>query len=92
MKELERVRAERDVYKVRLQTLGDNPDQALKEHKSKSKQSLKTSQSGLRADEQAFATNARPNLTKPPFDDSGQCNALFMIPRNDCSSSFGRVS
>ena len=76
LKELERVRTERDIYKVRLQTLGDNPDQVLKKYKSKTKQSsssLKTSSShsGLRNDEQASTSDARLGVTKPHFEDFG---------------------
>lgn len=60
LKEFERVRAERDVYKVRLHALGDNPDQLLKKYKSKNNQGLKTpsSHSGFRVESEEASTSS----------------------------------
>ena len=66
LKELERVRSERDAFKTRLTSLGENPDKILKKQKaSKTSHSgnvLKSSSShsGLRSDDQVKATSDDP--------------------------------
>jgi len=66
LKELERVRSERDTFKARLTSLGENPDQILKKQKtsktSHSGNALKSSSShsGLRSDGQPKATPEDP--------------------------------
>lgn len=66
LKELERVRSERDTFKARLASLGENPDQILKKQKaskgSNSGGALKSSSShsGLRSDDQPKTTPEDP--------------------------------
>ena len=87
LKELERVRSERDTFKARLTSLGENPDQILKKQKasktSHSGNSLKSSSShsGLRSDDQLKATPEDPRqaMTRHQSEDSSMCfhlNAL----------------
>lgn len=66
LKELERVRSERDTFKARLTSLGENPDQILKKQKANktnhSGNILKpsSSHSGLRSDDQQKVTPDDP--------------------------------
>jgi RalA-binding protein 1 len=80
LKELERVRSERDTFKARLSSLGENPDHILKKQKaskgSNSGNTLKpsSSHSGLRSDEQPKATppeDPRQAMTRHQSDESG---------------------
>ena len=79
LKELERVRSERDTFKARLTSLGENPDQILKKQKASkanhSGNSLKSSSSysGLRSDDQPKATPEDPRqaMTRHQSEDSG---------------------
>jgi len=66
LKELERVRSERDTFKARLTSLGENPDHILKKQKgskgSHSGNTLKPSlsHSGLRSEDQLKVTPEHP--------------------------------
>jgi len=80
LKELERVRSERDTFKARLTSLGENPDQILKKQKaSKGGQSGNTlkpssSHSGLRSDDQPKAAtpeDPRQTVARHQSEDSG---------------------
>ena len=81
LKELERVRSERDTFKARLSSLGQNPDQILKKQKaskaSYSGNALKSSSShsGLRSDDQSKAAPEDPRqaMTRHQSEDSGMC-------------------
>jgi RalA-binding protein 1 len=79
LKELERVRSERDTFKTRLTSLGENPDKILKKQKaSKGNHSGNTlkpssSHSGLRSDDQPKAAleDPRQTMTRHQSEDSG---------------------
>lgn len=80
LKELERVRSERDTFKARLISLGENPDQILKKQKASkggnSGNSLKSSSShsGLRSDGQSKTPtpeDPRQAMTRHQSEDSG---------------------
>lgn len=80
LKELERVRSERDTFKARLTSLGENPDQILKKQKaskgSNSGNTLKpsSSHSGLRSDDQPRVTSQedpRQAMARHQSEDSG---------------------
>jgi len=81
LKELERVRSERDTFKARLTSLGENPDQILKKQKasktSHSGNALKSSSSysGLRSNDQSKATPEDPRqaMTRHQSEDSSMC-------------------
>lgn len=70
LKELERVRAERDIYRARLETIGDDPDQVLqtmkRQRRHRSKAPSKSS-SGPRTEEQASLSD--PKFTMIKTDD-----------------------
>ena len=90
LKELERVRSERDTFKARLTSLGENPDQILKKQKankgSNSGNTLKSSSShsGLRSDDQPRVTpeDPRQSMTRHQSEDSGTLSqrAFWRIP------------
>jgi RalA-binding protein 1 len=67
LKELERVRLERDIYKSRLETLGDDPEQVLKVLKKQFKERNK--QSGLKASSShsGLRTEEQKSLSDPKF-------------------------
>lgn len=80
LKELERVRSERDTFKARLTSLGENPDQILKKQKtgkgSNPGKTLKSSSShsGLRSDDQPKVTtpeDPRQAMARHQSEDSG---------------------
>jgi len=79
LKELERVRSERDTFKARLTSLGENPDQILKKQKASkgghSGGALKSSSShsGLRSDDQpkAIPEDPRQAMARHQSEDSG---------------------
>jgi len=79
LKELERVRSERDTFKARLTSLGENPDHILKKQKSSkgshSGNSLKPSlsHSGLRSEDHPKTTPEHPRqaMTRHQSEDSG---------------------
>lgn len=80
LKELERVRSERDIFKARLTSLGENPDQIIKKQKASkggnSGNTLKSSSShsGLRSDEQLKANtpeDPRQAMVRHQSEDSG---------------------
>lgn len=80
LKELERVRSERDTFKARLTSLGESPDQILKKQKankgSNPGNTLKpsSSHSGLRSDDQPKVTtpeDPRQAMTRHQSEDSG---------------------
>ncbi|KAF9648889.1 RhoGAP-domain-containing protein [Thelephora ganbajun] len=78
LKELERVRSERDTFKARLTSLGESPEQILKKQKaskgSHPGNALKpsSSHSGLRSDDQPKATPEDPRqaMTRHQSEDS----------------------
>ena len=80
LKELERVRSERDTFKSKLISLGEIPDQILKKHKASKGSNpggtLKpsSSHSGLRSDDHPKNTTSddpRQAMTRHQSDDSG---------------------
>ena len=80
LKELERVRSERDIFKARLTSLGENPDQILRKQKSNkgnhSGNALKSSSShsGLRSDDHPKVNapeDPRKAATRHQSEDSG---------------------
>ena len=81
LKELERVRSERDTFKARLTSLGENPDHILKKQKtskgSHSGNTLKpsSSHSGLRSDDQPKTTQEHPRqaMARHQSEDSSMC-------------------
>ena len=82
LKELERVRSERDTFKTRLTSLGENPDQILKKQKankgSNTGNTLKSSSShsGLRSGDQpkvATPEDPRQAMARHQSEDSGMC-------------------
>jgi RalA-binding protein 1 len=87
LKELERVRSERDTFKARLTSLGENPDQILKKQKASKGSSTgnklkpSSSHSGLRSDDGSKMTNPedpRQAVTRHQSDDSGtRCMWIF---------------
>ena len=85
LKELERVRSERDTFKTRLTSLGENPDHLLKKQKAskgnRSRNTLKpsSSHSGLRSDDQSRTTPEDPR------------QAMARHQSEDSSTRFHRV-
>jgi RalA-binding protein 1 len=81
LKELERVRSERDTFKARLTSLGENPDRILKKQKgSKGNHpgnALKpsSSHSGLRSDDRHKTTpeDPRQTMARHQSEDSSMC-------------------
>ena len=81
LKELERVRSERDTFKARLTSLGENPDHILKKQKaskgSHSGNALRPSlsHSGLRSDGQPKAKSEHPGqpMARHQSEDSSMC-------------------
>jgi len=79
LKELERVRSERDTFKARLTSLGENPDHILKKQKTRkgshSGNTLKPSlsHSGLRSEDHPKATSEHPRqaMARHQSEDSG---------------------
>ena len=70
LEESERVRSERDTFKARLTSLGENPDQILKEQEAS-----KGSHSGNTHDQPKVATpkDPRPAMIKNQSVDPGMC-------------------
>ena len=82
MKELERVRGERDVFRSKLHALGENTDALLKAHREKEKregkESLRStaSHTHLRTSESSssssgIALDPRANMSRTQSDDNG---------------------
>lgn len=93
MKELERVRGERDAYKSRLQVIGENTDALLKAHRERDRKEGKegslrsaASHTHLRNSESGGNANGtsdpRQNVHRMHSDDIGESDSALIVVHN----------
>jgi len=98
-KDLERIRGERDAYKIKLLALGESTDLLLKEHRDKEK-ALKASSSntGLRSGEKSSSAvspgsvNLKPGLHRHHSDDPSKSKIPFLSSLILCHICILRLS
>lgn len=100
MKEIERVRGERDVYRSRLQAMGESTEALLRAHRERERREGKdplrstASHAHLRSSDSlntngSGAQEARANLLRASSEDIGECvSILIVFDRGGCSLAF----